>query len=50
MRQLWTFIFVTLVAIAWALAAWHDHAEKKRQERRDAAFHEKDKKSGRIIL
>ena len=37
MSQLWTIIFVILLAIAFGLAAWHDREDKKRQERKDAA-------------
>lgn len=40
MSQLWTVIFITLLAIAFGIAAWHDNEEKKRQERKNAA-HEK---------
>jgi uncharacterized membrane protein len=40
MAHIWTIIFVTVLAVAFSIAAWHDHEEKKRQERRSAA-HEK---------
>ena len=40
MGQLWTIIFVTIFAFAFAVAAWQDHEDKKRLERRRAA-HEK---------
>ena len=40
MAQLWTVIFVTLLAIAFGIATWLDHKEKKQQERKNAA-HEK---------
>jgi hypothetical protein len=33
----WTIIFVTLLAIAFAVAAWLDRKEKKRRDLRGAA-------------
>lgn len=41
--QLWTIIFVTIIAIAFGLATWHDRAEAKRLERRKAAHDERNK-------
>jgi hypothetical protein len=43
MAQLWTIIFVTLIAIAFGLAALHDREEVKRQERKKT--HEKRNKT-----
>jgi predicted ribosomally synthesized peptide with SipW-like signal peptide len=43
MRQLWTIIFITLVAIGWSLAYWHDREEKKRQQRPQAAREQRGK-------
>jgi hypothetical protein len=37
MQQLWTIIFLTLLAIGWGLAAWHDREDEQRYHRRDAA-------------
>jgi uncharacterized membrane protein len=37
MAQLWTIIFIALIAIAFSLAAWHDRGEAKRCERRSAS-------------
>jgi len=42
MSHLWTIIFVILLAIAFGLAAWHDHEEKKRQERKEVAHKSRD--------
>ncbi len=36
------YYFVTLLAIGWGVAAWHDHEDKKRRQRRDAAFENRD--------
>lgn len=43
MDHLWTIVFVILLAIAFGLAAWHDHEEKKRQQRKAAAHEQRDK-------
>jgi hypothetical protein len=43
MAQLWTIIFVTLIAIAFGLAASHDREEMKRQERKRAAHENRNK-------
>jgi hypothetical protein len=40
MNHTWTIIFVIIIVIAFGIAAWHDHEEMKRRERRTAA-HEK---------
>lgn len=37
MSQLWTIIFLTLLAAGWGIAAWHDQEEGKRREREDSA-------------
>lgn len=37
MSQLWTIVFLTLLAIAFGIAAWHDREERKRQGRKDSA-------------
>lgn len=37
MTQLWTIIFFTGLAIAFVIAAWHDHEENQRRERRNVA-------------
>ena len=42
MSQLWTIIFVFLLAIAFGLAAWHDREDKKRQQRKEAAHKIRD--------
>jgi hypothetical protein len=34
MSQLWTIIFVALLAIGFGLASWHDREDKKRQQQR----------------
>jgi uncharacterized membrane protein YidH (DUF202 family) len=36
MSQLWTIIFVAVLAVAFGIAAWHDREEEKRRRRRDA--------------
>ncbi|MDT5060064.1 MAG: hypothetical protein QOH63_523 [Acidobacteriota bacterium] len=43
MSHLWTIIFVTLLAIAFGLVAWHDHEDMKRQQRKAAAHEQRDK-------
>jgi hypothetical protein len=43
MAHLWTIIFVTLLAIAFGLAALHDREEVKRQERKRAAHEIRNK-------
>lgn len=35
MAQLWTLIFVTILATAFGLAAWYDREEAKRRARRN---------------
>jgi uncharacterized membrane protein YidH (DUF202 family) len=40
--QLWTIIFVTILAIAFGLAHWHDWEEAKRRERRNIPDEKKD--------
>jgi uncharacterized membrane protein YidH (DUF202 family) len=35
MSQLWTVIFIAVLAIAFGLAHWYDCEEAKRRERRD---------------
>ena len=37
MSQLWTIIFVALLAIAFGLASWHDHEKARRQEQKRGA-------------
>ncbi|MGB8510628.1 MAG: hypothetical protein WCD76_19810 [Pyrinomonadaceae bacterium] len=37
MSQLWTVIFVTLLAIAFCVAGWHDRDKSRRRERRNGA-------------
>jgi hypothetical protein len=37
MNQLWTIIFVAVLAFAFALASWQDREDRKRRERRNAA-------------
>ncbi len=43
MGQLWTIIFVTVLALAFAVAAWHDREDKKRLEQRKAAHEHADR-------
>ena len=42
MSQLWTIIFVTLLAVAFGIATWRDREEQKRQQRKDAARKQSD--------
>jgi uncharacterized membrane protein YidH (DUF202 family) len=42
LAQLWTIIFVAVLAMAFALAHWHDREEARRRERRKMADEEKD--------
>jgi cytochrome oxidase assembly protein ShyY1 len=42
MAQLWTIIFVTLLAITFGLAAWQDREDAKRRERRNTVVEKKD--------
>jgi uncharacterized membrane protein YidH (DUF202 family) len=42
LTHLWTIIFVAVLAVAFALAHWHDREEARRRERRNAAAEEKD--------
>ena len=42
MAQLWTIIFVTLLAIAFGLAAWHDREEQKRHQQRNVAYEKRN--------
>ncbi|HEX8069453.1 MAG TPA: hypothetical protein VF546_05855 [Pyrinomonadaceae bacterium] len=37
MNQLWTIIFVAVLAVVFALASWQDREERKKRERRNAA-------------
>lgn len=37
MNQLWTIIFVAVLAVAFGLAAWQDREDRKKRERRNAA-------------
>jgi hypothetical protein len=41
MTQLWTIIFVTLLAIGFGLAIWHDWEDQKRQRRKDSIYKER---------
>jgi uncharacterized membrane protein YidH (DUF202 family) len=41
MSQLWTIIFVAVLAIAFGLAHWYDREEAKRRERRNMADEKK---------
>lgn len=41
MSQLWTIIFVAVLAMAFGLAHWHDCEEVKRRERRNMADEKK---------
>ena len=43
MGQLWTIIFVTILAVAFAVAAWHDREDKRRLERRQVAHEKTDR-------
>jgi positive regulator of sigma E activity len=43
MGQLWTIIFVALLAVGFSLAAWHDRDKAKRQEQRNIAYRNSDK-------
>ncbi|MDT4898519.1 MAG: hypothetical protein QOH25_3596 [Acidobacteriota bacterium] len=43
MSQLWTIIFMILIAIAFGIATWHDREEQKRQQRKEAAQKQTDK-------
>jgi hypothetical protein len=42
MSQLWTIIFVVVLAIAFGLAHWHDSEEVKRRERINMTEEKKD--------
>jgi hypothetical protein len=42
LAQLWTIIFVAVLAFAFFLAHWHDREEVKRRGRRNMAGEEKD--------
>jgi uncharacterized membrane protein YidH (DUF202 family) len=42
LAQLWTLIFVAILAIAFGLAHWYDCAEVKRRERRNIADEKRD--------
>jgi uncharacterized membrane-anchored protein len=37
MAQLWTIIFITLIALAFGIASWHDREEVRRQEQKKSA-------------
>ena len=37
MNQLWTIIFVAVIAAAFGLASWHDWDDKKAREHRASA-------------
>jgi hypothetical protein len=45
MSQLWTIIFVAVLAIAFGLAHWHDCEEVRRRERRNMTDEEKTSKT-----
>ena len=38
MRHLWTIVFFILLAIAFAVAAWHDRQDTKRSQRKSASY------------
>jgi hypothetical protein len=40
--QLWTLVFLTVLALLFGLAAWQDRGDAKRREQRNAAVHKKD--------
>jgi uncharacterized membrane protein YidH (DUF202 family) len=42
LAQLWTIIFVAILAAAFALAHWHDCDEAKRRASRDVAHEDVD--------
>ncbi|MGA9995175.1 MAG: hypothetical protein WBP93_07165 [Pyrinomonadaceae bacterium] len=44
MGQIWTIIFVTLLAIGWGIASWHDRKEQKQHQQRKAASDKSDEK------
>jgi len=43
MAQVWTIIFVALLAIVFGLAEWHDRKDKKRQQRRDENYEKRNR-------
>jgi len=43
MKHLWTIIFFVLLAIAYAVATWHDREHEKRQQRKSASYEKASK-------
>lgn len=46
MIQLWTIIFIILLALAFGLTVWLDKAEQKEQAQKRAAYAQRDKHKG----
>ncbi|MDT5156197.1 MAG: hypothetical protein QOC99_4043 [Acidobacteriota bacterium] len=42
MAHTWTIIFVTILVVAFGLAAWLDRQDRRKRERRGASHEERD--------
>jgi hypothetical protein len=48
MSQIWTIIFIAILAIGWGIASWHDREEQRRHRQR-AIVSEKNDESDSFV-